>query len=336
MKQKKMGFFRRVKNAIVNFDEYKTFAEEKVWTTIKYIFKIALVFSIIASLALSYKVAQEVDEAIQVYKNECPEFRFENNTLIIDTENKQFFKGDENGYFLILINSEKENLNEIQETTNYQVIVAAMKDKIVIRNYNGVESTITYKDISNKYDISKINKQEILNSITNNQMIKIYAVFIIILAIYLYVVYLAQFLLDILLLSVVGYLLTKVVGVKFRYKSIFNLSAYAITLSIILYILYLTANLFTGFTIRYFDIAYNTIAYIYIITAMLMIKSDLIKQQMEVGKIVEEQKKIREEKQKEQEKKEDKKGDKEKSKKENKEKDRENNKEEGQPEGNEA
>ena len=35
------------------------------------------------------------------------------------------------------------------------------------------------------------------------------------------------------------------------------------------------------------------------ITAMLIIKSDLIKQQIEVGKIIEEQKKVREENKKE-------------------------------------
>jgi Sec-independent protein translocase protein TatA len=93
-------------------------------------------------------------------------------------------------------------------------------------------------------------------------------------------------------------------------------------------------NLFTGFTIKYFEIAYNAIAYIYIITAMLMIKSDLIKQQIEVGKIVEEQKKVREEK-KEQENKE-KEDKKPKEDKKEKKKDKEEKQEEGTPEGNQA
>ena len=131
-------------------------------------------------------------------------------------------------------------------------------------------------------------------------MTKIYAIFAIIAFIYLYIIYLIQILLDVLLLSVVGYLLSKIVGIKLKYKSVFNMSVYALTLSIILYMIYTVTNLFTGFTIKYFEIAYNAIAYIYIITAMMMIKSDLIKQQMEVGKIVEEQKKIREEKENEQ------------------------------------
>ena len=78
------------------------------------------------------------------------------------------------------------------------------------------------------------------------------------------------------------------------------------------------------------------ISYIYIITAMLMIKSDLIKQQIEVGRIIEEQKKVREEKQEEENKKEEKKEEnkEQESKKEKKKKDKDEG--EGTPEGSNA
>ena len=329
MKQKKIGFFRRIKKAIINFDEYKTFAEEKLWTTIKYILKLAVIFTLIVSFFLSYKLDKEINNVLKIYKEECPNFRFENNLLVIDDEKKQFIKGDEAGYFGVIIDSEKENLEQIEQTSNYQILFVALKDKIVIKNYDGVENSITYKQLSTQYDIQRISKEEILNVITSNEFSQIFIEFVAISIVYLYLAYLIQFLLDILLLSVVGYLLSKIIGVKFKYKSIFNMSAYSLTLSVLLYMIYLSVNILTGFTIKYFEIAYNAIAYIYIITAMLMIKSDLIKQQIEVGKIVEEQKKIREEKvQKEKEKEE-------KPKKEKKEK-KEKNKEEGTPEGNQA
>ena len=166
-------------------------------------------------------------------------------------------------------------------------------------------------------------------------MSKIYAIFAVVSFVYLYIIYLIQILLDTLLLSVVGYLLSKIINVKFKYKSIFNMSPYALTLSIILYMIYIIVNLFTGFTIKYFEIAYNAIAYIYIATAMLMIKSDLIKQQMEVGKIIQEQKKIREEKKEENEEQPKQEEPKEEGKEKKKNK-KENNKEEGTPEGNQA
>lgn len=338
MKQKKISFFIRLKNAITNFDEYKVFAEEKTRVAIKYILKLMLIFSIIVSLSLSYKLTKQTNSFVQSFKEECPDFKIENNILTIEGENKQFFKYTENQYFSFLINSEKEDLKDVEEINDYQIIIAALKDKIIIKNYSDIESSITYEELFNRYNIDTLNKESIFNLVTENNMIKLFAIFTIISIIYLYIAYTVQALLDILLLTVVGFILSKIIGVKFKYKSIFNMSVYSITLSIILYMIYICANLFTGFTIKYFEIAYNAIAYIYIITAMLMIKSDLIKQQIEVGKIIEEQKKVREERQKEKEEKQEKQEkDKQEEQKENKNKKKKDEKgEEGTPEGSKA
>ena len=109
---------------------------------------------------------------------------------------------------------------------------------------------------------------------------------------------------------------------------------YATTLSIVLYLIYGIVNIFTGFTIIYFDVAYNAISFIYVATAILIIRNDLIKQQIEVGKIIEEQKKIKEEKRiEEKDRQKDKKE--ENSKKDKNKKNKQGNKNE-EPEGNEA
>lgn len=52
-------------------------------------------------------------------------------------------------------------------------------------------------------------------------------------------------------------------------------------------------NILTGYTIKYFDILYMTIASIYVIAAILIIRSDIIKQQIELSKIMQEQEKVR-------------------------------------------
>ena len=334
METKKIPFFVRLKKAIFNFDEYKIFSEEKLSKTIKYLLKLVLIFTIVIAASLTWKIVDEMNKAIVDFRNESPEFSFQDNTLVIQGETKRIVKGDESGYFGFIVDSETDNLKDVEETNNYQRVVSILKDKIVIKDVEGIESSITYEQLSKTYDLTNINKASILLLLSGNDMVKIYAIFAVTAFIYLYIIYLIQFLLDILLLSVVGYLLSKIIGIKFKYKSIFSMSAYALTLPIILYMIYMVVNLFTGFTIKYFEIAYNAIAYIYIITAMLMIKSDLIKQQIEVGKIIAEQKKIREEnKEKENKEKEDKKP--KEDKKEKKEK-KENNKEEGTPEGNQA
>ena len=75
----------------------------------------------------------------------------------------------------------------------------------------------------------------------------------------------------------------------------FNIVVHAITLPILLNSIYVLFNSITGIYIEYFQVMYIGITYIYIITAILMIRSNLIKQQMEIGKIIEEQKKIKKE-----------------------------------------
>ncbi len=167
-------------------------------------------------------------------------------------------------------------------------------------------------------------------------MYPIYAMFIIISLVYLFIIYTLEILIDVLLLSVVGYLVTKIVNVKFKYRSIFNMSIYALTLSILLYLIYTIVNIFTMFTVKYFDIAYNAIAYIYMITAILTIKSDLIKQQIELQMIQKEQKKVKEENREEKEKKEEKENSKKPEDKENKKEKKEKNNGEQAPEGNRA
>lgn len=295
MKQKKCRFFTRLKNAITNFDDYKIYVEENLSVAIKYVLKLVIIFTIILTIALTIKVSNEANKFIQIFKEECPEFKFENNNLIIEEENKRFTKGDEANFFSVTIDSEKENLADIEQVKDYQRVVAVLKDKVVLKDAQNVETSITYEQLSQQYDMSSINKQSILEFITGNNMIKIYIIFIIICIIYLFILYLIQIALDILFLSVVGFLLSKVVGINIKYKSALSMSAYAISLSVLLYLIYTIVNLFTGFEVKYFEMAYYAIAYIYIITAMLMMKSDLTKTKIELTKIIQEQRKIREE-----------------------------------------
>ena len=73
------------------------------------------------------------------------------------------------------------------------------------------------------------------------------------------------------------------------------MSIYALTLPIILNIVYVLLNSFTGFTIQYFQIMYNLISYIYIIAAILIIKSDFNKTASDMIKVEEEVKDINKE-----------------------------------------
>lgn len=162
METKKIPFFVRIKKAIFNFDEYKTFSEEKISFAIKYILKLVLIFTFIIAIALTWKVVQESNILINDFKNECPNFSFQDGILQIEGENKKIVKGDETGYFGFIVDSEKESLKDIEEVGYYQRVVAILKDKIVIKNVDNIETSATYEQLIQNYGLNNINKDSLL------------------------------------------------------------------------------------------------------------------------------------------------------------------------------
>lgn len=114
---------------------------------------------------------------------------------------------------------------------------------------------------------------------------------------------------------------------------------HALTLPIVLNIIYVLINGLTGFVVKYFQIMYTAISYIYIITAIFMIKSDYIKRKIELQKIQSQQAKIKMEIESKKQKEEDEDSDQknEEEKKEQREKERKSDDGKGQdPEGSNA
>ena len=142
--KKKVNFFKRVKDAITNFDEYKNFLEEDLSIAIKYVLKLVLVFLLVICIALFIKVVSFRKQL----KKEAPEFKIEENILVIEGENKEFIKSDQYNFYGLIINSEKEKIDEVEEANNYQVAIVALKNKIVIKNSLNGETTYTYEELS--------------------------------------------------------------------------------------------------------------------------------------------------------------------------------------------
>ena len=108
-------------------------------------------------------------------------------------------------------------------------------------------------------------------------------------------IYLGTVLVDAVLYSLLGHVTALLSGLRLKFTAIYNIAAYSLTLPIILNLIYMVANILTGYTIQYFSIMYMAITCIYVITAILMIRSDVIKKQIELSKIIEEQEKVRQE-----------------------------------------
>jgi len=145
--------------------------------------------------------------------------------------------------------------------------------------------------------------------------------------IYMYIIYFISTALDVFLLGAFGYFTAIILRMHIKLSAMCKIAVHSLTLPIILNAIYVLIKTFTGFEIKYFDIMYIAISYIYIITAILMIKSDFIKNEKELTRILQEQEKIRQEleRQKQEEKE---KQDKEEQKRKDKEKEEEDNEKE--------
>lgn len=154
------------------------------------------------------------------------------------------------------------------------------------------EESIYYSNIITE-DIQ--NKAEFINLLSGSNIMYVYLLFGLTIFIYMFMVYLASNLVDAIILGAIGYIFARIVKVRLKYKATFIMGIYALTLPIILNLIYIIVNTFTGFTISYFQWMYTTISYIYIAVAILMIKTEIITQQLQLAKITQIQEEIHEE-----------------------------------------
>lgn len=110
--------------------------------------------------------------------------------------------------------------------------------------------------------------------------------------------FLAHFLItisDIIMIVLLVYIATMFSRIRFKTSVLFNISCSAITLSVILKAGYIIINMINGFEIKYFDVMYTSVAFVYAIAAIMIIKSELIKNEQEVMHIISEQEKNKQE-----------------------------------------
>lgn len=352
MENKKLSFLEKIKISIFDFDGYQILAAEKISRTIGYIVLLIIIFSIVITLSYVYQMTEMINKTKNYIETEIAEITYDNYELSIKTNNEENYSEIDVDDLLtakIIINTQTTDEEQIQksidEISSQENGILILKDRIIIKNEFVTNlSEYSYKDISEEYNINKIDKTEIINMLSGQNLTKFLLVFATAMLIYLFTLYLSSILIDIFLLAILAYIVTKIAGLRLRLTAVYNIASYSLTLPVIMNIIYFVINRFTGFTIEYFQIMYTAVASIYIITAVLMIKSDVIRKQYELSKIVEEQERVKaelqkkEEEKKEQEEQERKEREKEKQKE--KEKKEQKNKEENkggeEPEGNNA
>lgn len=329
----KQGFCRKVWNSITKIEKYPDMAAEGVGKAISYLIKLIIVFSIVFCLGMMYQTYNMIQEGVTYLKNEFPEFSYKDGILTVDSENEIIISEDDSYVGKTIVDTDVEDeqkinqyINEISESGEGIII---LKDRILIKN-GAIVGTITYyyNDTFEPLGLTSFSKQDVIQYANSSKAMSLYITLFITIFIYAFTMYFLTTLSDAVILSFFGYITTLLAKIKMRYAAIFNMSVYALTLSVLLKLLYVAINTFIPFKMEYFQVMYIAVATIYLIAAILILKTEFIKKQFELMKIAEVQeivKKEMEEKERkdkeEKEKEEQKKKDKEEEKKEKKEKD---------------
>lgn len=325
--KRKLSFFKKILISIKDFEKYNIFIKESIGQTIIYIVLLILLFTIILTGVTAKKLIDSTNNYISKLKEKIYSITYENDNISINEDKKLEIEDSELIQGKLLINTSNLNEEEIdsyrKELDKENNLIVILKDRVFIKNdINSLNTQIYYSDIAkNNQKTSELFKSIINDWNSNNLNTNINISLILGFFIIGYYIYIIDALTNALILAITCYITAKILRLKMKFVSAFNISTHAITLPIILSLIYTVIRLFTNFEIPYFNVMYYGIAYVYIITTLFMLKSDNIKMQIDLQKIMEVQEQIKEElekkerEEKEQKEKEDvKKRDKEKSK----------------------
>ena len=343
---KGMGFFKKVKYSIFNIEKYTEMATEGIGNTLSYIAKLVMILAIVLSVWTLYQTYQMINEGTSYLENEFPNFSYSDGTLTVNSEEVITIENEQFGKIIVDTNTDSEEtinqyLNQINE---YGVGALVLKNRVVLKNITMIgEVSYNYQESFNSINLTEFSKQDVVNYVQNGEINSLYFSVFISLFIYSFAMYFINTLWYAIIIGIVGYFTMWMLKMKMRFVAVFNMAIYALTLSTILNILYLIINMLFNFTIEYFSIMYITVATIYLLAAIFILKTDLMKKQEEVMKIVEAQQIVKkeleeQEKENEKEKEERQKKDKkeENKEKENKKEENKGDAKEDEPEGSNA
>ena len=302
----KKGFFKKLWYSITNIEKYGEMAAEGMPRAISYLLKLTLIIAIVFGLGTVYRSDKGIKNTIKTVTDQIENFNYKDGNL--DTENQEEIIIDNTQFGKIIINTktkENEKINSYINSLNNQAGIIMLNDKMIIKSSLTSPVEYKYQDLLKSLKITEFDKQSFIDTINSNKMIVFYISLFLALLLYSFITYLLSILWNVVILSIFGVMATWFAKIKMRYAAIFNMSVYAISLSVLLNIAYMILNIFVDFEIKYFQVMYTAISYIYVISSILIIKSDFIKKQAELTKILSEQEKVKEElAKKEQEKKE--------------------------------
>ena len=235
----KINFFHKVWNSITKIEKYPDMAAEGLGRAFSYICKVVAILAIVLCVGVMCQIYQILQEGVQYLQNEFPEFSYKEGILNVDTEKRFTISEDDSYVGRTIIDTkveQEETINQyISEVNKAGSGIIVLKDRVILKN-GAVAGTINYNysELLDQMGIQEFTKESVINYARSNQIITLYISIFITIFIYSFMMYLLTTISNAIFLSVFGYLATWVARIKMRFLAVFNMSIYALTLSIFL------------------------------------------------------------------------------------------------------
>lgn len=274
-KRIRLNFFKRFKLSIFNIEQYHIIAQESILRSIKYLVILFLIFSIISTITTVLKA----DEVLDKVSNELyslPYFKIENSEFLIESNERKEIENSELINIKFIFDGNDTSDSYIKNEIKYDgMLVIFAKDKIVVQMDNQRNAEFEYTTITKQTENKIVDKDMILELIKDRKNIN--SAMSMYVFIFIFTLYFIAALFDALCLALLGYIVSRLIKLPLKFFAVFSMAVSSMTLPIILNLIYIVARILTGFEMQKFQLMYSIVSYIYIIAAILILRSNLIR-----------------------------------------------------------
>ncbi len=285
--EKKIPFFKKIILSIKDLDKYNLLIAEKMRRSIIYLLELMLIFTLVLSLIMTYKTRELINEVCEYANENIPNFTIDENGLVLENSENTVLEINKDLKLKLVLDDDVTNTDNYKEQMEEYDgnFIFALKDKLVMTS-NGTTTELSYTDLRNNYEIDKISKENLINIFQDNNLRFSAVIFASIFGA-TYLIYTVSSLIDALALSLLVIIISKMAKITLKYSQAVTIGISALTLPIIINLIYSCVNILTDFYMPYFQIMYTLISYIYIVAVILIMRSDLIKKKQLIKATIE-------------------------------------------------
>ena len=222
-----MNIFSRFKTSIMSYKGYLELIKESLPKAFLHLVILALISTAVIGTSFIVLYNSEIEIIKENLNLEENKFEYKNGEISFDKEKASFEEGE--ALMLMDTTISIDNYEELRKTIVHKdMAIAVVKDGIILRNM-GAEQTIKFSDLI-PIEVT-LDNQSILDIIEEFDFIKYLTVVWVAITMFL------SKLLFALIISVLGLVLNTLNKMKFKYKDIFKMSVYSLTLITLLEII---------------------------------------------------------------------------------------------------